>query len=773
MRIKNIYVKRYGPLRDREYALSRNLTLFSGPNEAGKTLTIDAVLRLLFGKSIRNFSQIDRVDETPEGYVVLENDQKEEIKLPEKGTLEKVFGLTVSQCRNIFVIRNSDLSIFHESDFYTVLMDRLIGLRSQEIAVIKDALREMGRITPGGLFRDIREEKLRTRMERAGDLVVRIGRLIEEIAQQEYDALEERHEAYREERERISKEIQQLDDARKREQYEKGLAALTELKGCLQRVRDLRIYDVREEEQWRDYRRDIHRFEEEKAVLEQDLAKTEQGWTIAAGAFTETSREFKVLEQKRERLHGEIGQGLIDYRKKREHLAARRHTKELFMTTAVISTALLGVSLVGAMLRPAPLFTVLTVLFFAGTVIVWILILRYVLAKASLARNLEHIRLALAHLGVTAKGFEEVLIHIQNLDLEFSTKRETLEDHRRRKEILETRIRDLRDRAIPTTEEKIRETRVKIDAIKMKSGESSLDVYTEKVSTKQNLERSAGEQISVLRSHFDAPREDLETNIHHWEREIETLEEFRVRAKDTSYSEEAIRGLAVRKQETEAAMIDVERTMGLLQRRLTDIERSVNDVLRPADEHLYCRTSVDLQGVTDRLRGFLSEHEEDRETALKTIALFEEIEQEERDRVSELFEDESPVSAYFRRVTQGLYEQVRYDQRLGEVEAKRRDGVVVGAGKLSGGAYDQLYLSIRLALGEKALAGQKGFFIMDDPFVKADSDRLQRQIGMLKEIGDAGWQILYFSAKGEVRNALQEEIDQGSIDHKEIGSLFA
>ena len=180
MRIKNIYVKRYGPLRDREYALFRNLTLFFGPNEAGKTLTIDAVLRLLLGKNIRDFSQIDRVDESPEGYVVLENDQNEEIKLPEKGTLEKVVGLTLSQCRNIFVIRNSDLSIFRESDFYTTLMDRLIGLRSQEIAVIKDALREMGRITPSGLFRDIREEKLRTRMERAGDLVARIGSLIEE-----------------------------------------------------------------------------------------------------------------------------------------------------------------------------------------------------------------------------------------------------------------------------------------------------------------------------------------------------------------------------------------------------------------------------------------------------------------------------------------------------------------------------------------------------------------------------------------------------------------
>jgi hypothetical protein len=85
---------------------------------------------------------------------------------------------------------------------------------------------------------------------------------------------------------------------------------------------------------------------------------------------------------------------------------------------------------------------------------------------------------------------------------------------------------------------------------------------------------------------------------------------------------------------------------------------------------------------------------------------------------------------------------------------RNEDGKILEAEKLSGGAYDQLYLSIRLALGEKLLKGKKGFFIMDDPFVKADSDRLKRQIEMLWRIKDLGWQILYFSAKGEIKDIL-------------------
>ena len=98
---------------------------------------------------------------------------------------------------------------------------------------------------------------------------------------------------------------------------------------------------------------------------------------------------------------------------------------------------------------------------------------------------------------------------------------------------------------------------------------------------------------------------------------------------------------------------------------------------------------------------------------------------------------------------------------------------MIAAGKLSGGAYDQLYLSIRLALGEKLLKGTKGFFIMDDPLVKADPDRLQRQIQTLKKISQLGWQVTYFSAKGEIKDALEKDIQRGAINYVEVRGIFS
>jgi uncharacterized protein YhaN len=111
MRIKEFFVKRYGPLRDKGYFLADSFNLLFGKNEEGKTLTIDALVKLLFGKHIKDFERIDRVEETPEGYLVVEDDHGQEVKLPEKGILTDLAHLTASECRNLFVIRNSDLSI--------------------------------------------------------------------------------------------------------------------------------------------------------------------------------------------------------------------------------------------------------------------------------------------------------------------------------------------------------------------------------------------------------------------------------------------------------------------------------------------------------------------------------------------------------------------------------------------------------------------------------------------------------------------------------------
>jgi uncharacterized protein YhaN len=169
----------------------------------------------------------------------------------------------------------------------------------------------------------------------------------------------------------------------------------------------------------------------------------------------------------------------------------------------------------------------------------------------------------------------------------------------------------------------------------------------------------------------------------------------------------------------------------------------------------------------------LDEGRRDRENVLRAITIFEEIEAEERAKVSELFDDRGAVTDHFRWITDGLYEGVVFNRETEAVEVRRKDGIQLRAEKLSGGAYDQLYLSVRLALAERLLKDRKGFFMMDDPFIKSDRDRLHRQLEVLKRISESGWQIIYFSAKEEIRDALGEGIEKGTIHHLPIESLWS
>ena len=142
------------------------------------------------------------------------------------------------------------------------------------------------------------------------------------------------------------------------------------------------------------------------------------------------------------------------------------------------------------------------------------------------------------------------------------------------------------------------------------------------------------------------------------------------------------------------------------------------------------------------------------------------------EKISTLFGKDSPISQHFSEITGGVYQEVEFAQdETKKIEVKLEDGSALDAEQLSGATYDQLYLSIRLALGEKLLKGNNGFFIMDDPFIKADKERLQRQIDILNRISQSGWQIIYFTAKDEVKDVLKHDIENGNVSYIELPSI--
>jgi DNA repair exonuclease SbcCD ATPase subunit len=771
MRIKELFIKRYGPLQGISYSLAHPFTLLAGNNEEGKTLTIDALVKLLLGRNVRDFGHlIDRVEESPEGYCVIEGDDGKEIKLPEKGDLTKIAAITASECRNIFIIRDSDLSIARESEFYTTVTNRLTGLRTEEILQIKEVLREIGRLTPGNSFLDVKEENLKTRLEAAAALVERIEELASEMREGKIDELEEETVRLQEEIERLDRTAEQLEDARKRDKYTKGREALDRIGAALQSAGQLKKFNEGDAQQWRDGERDIQRHREEREALTAKLKTNEQELKAIEKALAEKMREFRIFEERKKTLD-EVKAELSLIETKRKEGVEREQRAATLMRMGVIASLLLAISLIGLIVRPSPPFYIAAPLFFIAAIALWAPQLQQVRERAWQAGAFERIKITLAKFKWKADAAEDIYARLQQFDEELRKRSAEIQELTRRKENLVEGITELHSKAIPGAEEKIKAAQARIDDIRMRSGAESRQAFQQGLAARQQQETSAREDASILRGLLGAQGETIQDNMASWQQALKVLEQYRDAAQGITYDEAAVTLMKKSKATAETGLASLLDRMAGFRKRLEEIERETNKIIQPEADYLPCATTLDLEAVRDKLSEFINSHEETRDNVLNVMAIFEEIEAEERKKVAELFGPGSPVSAYFGEITNNSYEAVLFNEEQGCIQVRHKDGMLLDAEKLSGGAYDQLYLAIRLALGERILQGTKGFFIMDDPFVKADPDRLQKQIEMLKRISQSGWQIIYFSAKGEMREIAKPLIKRGAVNYVEIQAI--
>ena len=166
MRIREFQIHRYGPLSASARISLASFNLFWGENEDGKTLALEALVKMLFGKAAQRFDGFGRVEEDPEGFLVLEDSEGAEIKMGKK-ILPEILSLSPESCRNLFVIRNSDLAIDREGDLYADLTEKLTGLQKNRSQRMKASLRELAGLTPQLAFTDIKESgRLKTSLSK-------------------------------------------------------------------------------------------------------------------------------------------------------------------------------------------------------------------------------------------------------------------------------------------------------------------------------------------------------------------------------------------------------------------------------------------------------------------------------------------------------------------------------------------------------------------------------------------------------------------------------
>lgn len=764
MFLKEFLISRYGPLPDSGLRKTGSFNLFFGLNEEGKTLTIDALLKMLLGKGTKRFNAIKRVNEYPEGYLIIEDGNRRELKLPEAGTVEELFGLSTTEFSNIFVIRDSDLSISEENIFYRNITNRLTGLRSGEINEIKNRIYDLAGITAGGDYQNVAPVKLKDKIKKAHYLSERVDELLSRLQEEGFVRFEEELAGLEALKRNTEEKLNLFRAVQNRELYEKGIEALGKLKNALLETAKLKDLNQADYDSWQRTESSLAYFHSDLKRLEAEIDQHKQ---VSQAARTELEQikstykkaEYKtaLVSEKIEPLISGYQQAVIEFQKEEKLADSTFYTR-----TVLVSTFVFLLTLSGLIFKPSWWLFTLFAVSFALTVLLGGIKYRFLKKKGRLAEIETELLFETGQAGLSADNIKAVEKSVNRIKNDLAEIADQLNDAEKETEWQQKE----QERLVREREEKlgrIKEAKYQIDHIRHKTGLDEIEQYRTVLAEKERQKSEVEKQKSILSSHFfqGAGLSSDEARIKLWEEQVAAIEEYADAAVGLKYDQKENTNLLVKKEELERFIKALKEKLQERSDELRDIEKDVNELLHGSEESsIPCQTTVDLEVVQQKLEKWIQCHEQKKANAAIALEILSSIEQEEEEKVTALFGSDNRVSEYFRQITGGCYREVFFESRENLIRVIRSDGTELDAYQLSGGAYDQLYFSIRLALGEKLLEGNKGFFILDDPFVKADPERLKLLLDMLIDISSNGWQILFFSAKGEVKYELQHKIDQ-------------
>ena len=649
MRINEVFIQRYGPLRPFHAKFKKNICIVFGPGGSGKTLTIDAVLKMLLGKNAEEFIRHDEVEETPAGYLVIEKDGKE-FKLGEEKHLSDILGLEIdpTELKNIFVIQDADLGISDEDKFYGRVTSKLIGVRTEDIGRIEDELRKRGRLTPKLEILDKYPHKFRTRLNDAKDLLDDIGTYVKKAKSEGIDKLEKEKFDIKWNLKSLEESIELLEKAKKKSEFNKLETTFNEAKQILQELKALPDKDGTSQ-----FNAKLLGLKKEKAKLPQ-LEIEIQSW----------KKRFQYL---------------------------------------TISTA---ISFVGLMAfgREMVFSIIPFILLFASLISLY----KWHQSDKSLT------------LIVTIK--QSLLEEAQALKIEAKTVEEA-----------EEKITQI-----------IKETEEKQATLNQKKGILGKDLQINEKETEKFLEKA---QNALTKIHQSI---DLSISV--------------------DYDEEKLEEAKKQKKGNEASLGEVEKRLQEHQKTMLGFSER-GQQLQFTDEFSNFKLDIEIKNLESLeklvrwLNQIIEQIEKDAALSIEAFEIFRELELKEKAKSEELFGKDNQASMIFRDITSRIFEDVNYDSSAGEILVKRSyEKRLQKASELSRSEWTQLYTAIRIALGEKLLKGEKGFFIVEDPFIHADPERLLKEFDMLKNLSERGWQTIYFTAKDEIKKGLPKQIDVDIIE---------
>lgn len=739
MEIREIAINHYGPLRDIRYSPQPGLQVFHGPNESGKTLLLDSILKLMLGNRLRDFSDIDRVPDPPQGRIAMRIEGREHI-LDGSTRLDQLTKLDSSYLRNIFVIRNKDLNIAGQSGFLRRVNDQLTGMESQRLSDLKDILRRQGRLTnptaSARLSKSAEFSKIGEHVETAEALAEEIQAYLSTAKDQQLDSIERRLEETRGNLRNLMAEIRGQELAEKYQAYLDLVQMVdeyeerAEVAGRLQPYTQRTLITLQELESRAAINRDTAEANQNKlAQLTPRLEKAHAMHTAAKAKVAPLVDRMPQLENLEQRTLLAAGTS-----------APQPVPLAKFIIPMLIVTVL-GLIIAGLAQPFSTLLAAIPALSLFSAAALFMLD-RWLSNKVR--EHEQRNRLLLqegAASGIMALTLQELAATLAQQKIGLQQDRSTLQtlsdDVRGMRQQQENFLDNIHvasanaDKAEHQLRQQLRQL-----------GVTSLEEFGTKMAEYNQAQTQCDELHQRLEEEFG----QLPPHTGGWRQLL--LQRPVPAAAATTYDRNHLVQLRSLRDSTQEQVDKVREQLQQHKTTLAGFASACQGL--PLDEEGIGALPPDivnlemLEHAGTVLEEFATAVRTRFSTAKHLLEVLDELEREEQAKMVDLVGTNKPVQEIFRTVTGGRYTAISLDEDL-NIQVQNSSGLTLPASALSQGTYDQLYLALRLSLAKDLLAGEPGFLLLDDAFLCADSQRLDRLLAVLAEEAAQGWQIIYFT----------------------------
>ena len=776
MKIRKIFIERYGPINNLNLDIGEGLQVIWGRNETGKTLAIEAVVKIMLQGKVRDFDHINRVEEDPEGYVLMEDSKSNEIKLTIRKGLVNYLDLRGLDLRNIFIIRDSDLTIKDDCSYYKDITDKLTGLQFERLEKILSLLKDYGRLTGARSDADLSDSKeygkILSAKKSAVSFIKDAGSYIRKAAEEKLDYCELELIKLKQNLTQAREEIKVQEEALKVDNYRKLSETLKNVRQSCDDYGKVKDYTQGQHQELIKLKAELDFKNEEVKRLDLNLERLYEEKLEQEEKLTVAQSELGPLEDKKkqiDRLEEDIE---IYNRRKSEEI--REINENLLKVPMFIFLFFIpaGFALayftMGGVIWPFAFAGIFLVLFLT----LFILLRRSGGTKSKFAKQEFIIKNEFKKLGFNAKNMDEIMNVISNFEDKYKAKSSSADSLNEKIRLLEMKIKEINQNIRKAEVEKIK-IKGKIDGIYEQFDVKSNEEFGMKLKLKSKLESELLTSAKTLLGNEDIQSkfkydmdfrkenteellDNIEGYIGHWGEILKemtpvNLEEGIIQ----QFKREEYEGLKEKRDRLEKEIEEISEKLKEHNDNLNDFERRFMelDLSRFVDDYspININTLDRLSESVKAVKEFINKVDSEFETAIESIKIFEEIRNEQETKISDLFEKLN-VSRYFEEITDGRYRKVEFDPEDRTVKVIDRNDRIFKTSKLSKGAYDQLFFAIRTALSEEIFGDGRGFFIMDDAFMSSDEYRLENQFKILKKLAVSGWTIIYFSVKSEIKN---------------------